>query len=395
MSLFQYKAFTSQGKKISATLEANSFQEAKEKVRDLGLILVDLRAYKGKKASGKMKEAELIVFTTQLHQLLSAKIPLYESLLALEEQSRQEPYHPVVLGLAERIKTGKSLSQAMQEFPKTFSPLYRGLISSGEAVGNLETSLSRLSTFLERQNRIKKQVISAAIYPAMLAALMVIAVGILVFFVIPALEVLFDDRPIPSFTFVVLSISHFIRDFWYILLLFIGGLVGSVMYHSKKPKNKDRLHAFFLKVPFISKYLVISSLAKFSRTLSTLLEGGVPIASAITFAEGSLQNIHLKNIIREVSTKMIEGVPLSSQMAKYRELPPIFVRMVHIGEESGSLAAMLSHVATLYEDEIERAITRAISLMQPTLLLIMGLIIGTVLLAILLPISDFGANLGP
>ena len=393
MALFQYKAFHTTGKKVSSTIEAGNLQEAKEKIRELGLLASQVVLCQ-KSSTKKMKQDHLIVFTGQLHQLLSAKIPLYESLLALEEQSRKESYHQVIAGISERIKTGKSLSQAMQEFPTSFPALYRGMIAAGEAVGNLEGSLSGLLFFLQRQSKVRKQVVSALIYPAMLACLMVLAIAVLVFFVIPSLEVLFEDRAVPTFTKTIFAISHFLRGF--ALEIVVGFFItcGALFFYYKKPQHKAALDRFFLRIPFISRYLILSSIARFSRTLGALLSGGVPIANAMSFAEGSLQSVRLREIMQKVASKMIEGVPLSVEMGRHKELPLLFVRMVRIGEESGTLPAMLAHVATLYEEEIERAISRGLALLQPILLLVMGTIVGTVLLSILLSISEFGSSLG-
>ena len=395
MALYQYKAFTTSGKKKSGTLEALHISEAKEKIREMGLLLAHLVEQRKTSSKQKLSKENLIVFTSQLYQLLSAKIPLYESLLALEEQSRSEPYHPVILGLTDRIKTGSSLSQAMQEYPHSFSSLYRGLIAAGEAVGNLEVALSRLSALLIHQNKMKKQFIAALTYPAMLAVLMVLAVGILIGFVIPAIEMLFEDREVPKFTQIVLSTSRFLRNFGPYLIVGSISAIIFLLRALKKPKYKAKMQKFLLKIPLVSRYVIYSSLARFARTISTLIDGGLPLTSSIVFAQESLQNARLYEIMERVEVKMIEGIPLSQEMSHYKEIPPLFSRMVKIGEESGKLSAMLSQVATLYEDDTERTLTRLVTLSQPILLLLMGVIIGTVLLSILLPLSDFGSSLQP
>lgn len=392
MPVFQYKALRPQGKKVTSIIEAATVREAKEKIRELGLLAISIVPCARETKAKKMKQDHLIVFTGQLHQLLQAKIPLYESLVALEEQSRKEPYHMVVAGIMERIKTGKSLSEAMQDFSSSFPSLYRGVVAAGEAVGNLESALSGLSSFLQRQNKVRKQIISALIYPIMLALMMVLAISVLVFFVVPSLQVLFEDRTVPAFTQAIFSISAFLRNNFFTLIAGCGALIAGGAFCCKRPQYKEKIDAALLHIPFINNCIILSSIARFSRTLAALLEGGVPISNALHHAEEGLHNTVLRSIMTKVSARMIEGVPLSIEMAKYKELPLLFVRMVRIGEESGSIAAMLAHVATLYEEDIERTISRALSLLQPVLLLCMGAIVGTVLLSILLSISEFGSS---
>jgi general secretion pathway protein F len=392
--IYSYKAYTKQGKKAQGSIEAINMQEAKEKLRQMQLLIAHLAPQKKALKKEQLTRQNLLIFTSQLAQLLSAKIPLYESLLALEEQSREESYHPVIMGLTERIRRGSSLSQAMQEFPDSFSALYRALITAGEAVGNLELALNRLSYFLDQQAKTSKQLISAMIYPAILALLLIVAAGVLVGFVIPALESLFEDKQIPKFTQIVLSASHFLRD-WGLLLLtsFVFGIVFCV-HQLKKPHIKQKLQRLLLRIPLVNRYILMASLGRFARTLSTLLDGGLPIVASLGFARQSLNNIQLEEIIQRAEQKIIEGVAFSQILSRYKEIPPLFCRMVSIGEESGKLAAMLAQVATLYEEETERILARIVTLAQPVLLLLMGVLVGGVLLSILMPLSSFGSSAG-
>jgi general secretion pathway protein F len=389
--IYSYKAYTKQGKKAQGSIEASSIQEAKEKLRHMQLLIAKLAPQKKALKKQQLSRQNLLIFTSQLAQLLSAKIPLYESLLALEEQSREESYHPVIMGLTERIRRGSSLSQAMQEFPNSFSTLYRALITAGEAVGNLELALNRLNYFLSQQAKTNKQLVSAMIYPAILALLLIVAACVLVGFVIPALETLFEDKQIPRFTQIVLSTSHFLRD-WGILLLgaFVAGIFLFI-YRLRNPTTKQKLQRLVLHVPLVNRYVLMASLGRFARTLSTLLDGGLPIVLSLGFARQSLNNIRLEEIILRTEQKIIEGIALSQELSKHKEIPPLFYRMVSIGEESGKLAAMLSQVATLYEEDTERILARIVTLAQPVLLLLMGVLVGGVLLSILMPLSSFGA----
>lgn len=391
--IYQYKAFTRQSKPTKGTIEAANANEAKEKLRDMQLIVSSIEPQNKGKKQLKLSRDNLRIFTSQLAQLLAAQIPLYESLLALEEQARQEPYHPVILGLTDRIKRGSSLSQAMQDFSESFSPLYRALISAGEAVGNLELALNRLNNFLVHDNKIRKQLISALIYPALLTGLLVVAVTVLVGFVIPALEQLFEDKNVPQFTKMVFSTAKFLREWGVLVVGFIVGLGFYTFYRLRNPKTKASIQRNILHVPLINRYVILSSLSRFARTLGTLLEGGLPLTISLAYAKEALGNARLNEIMNRVEHKIIEGIPFSVELSRYKEVPPLFSRMVHIGEESGKLSSMLGQLATLYEEETERTLTRVVALAQPVMLLLMGGLIGGVLLSILMPLSSFGSSI--
>lgn len=393
MALYTYRAFTRDGKKTQGSIEAATLQEAKDKMRGMQLMVSQLEPQKRASKKQQLNQDNLLIFTSQLSQLLSSKIPLYESLVALEEQARGEPYHPVLLGLTERIKRGNSLSQAMLDFPDSFSPLYRALIAAGEAVGNMELALGRLNSFLSHQGKIKKQLVSALIYPALLLVLLIFAAGVLVGFVIPSLEGLFEDKEIPAFTQMVIQSSHFLRQWGILIISAVVGAICFLVVRLRNPKTKASLQRGLLKVPLISRYVVLSCLGRFAKTLSTLLDGGLPLTNALAFSRESINNARLDEIMLRVETRIIEGISLSQELSRYEEIPTLFTRMISIGEESGKLAGMLGQLATLYEEETERTLLRLVQLAQPVLLLLMGGLIGGVLLSILLPLSSFGSSL--
>jgi general secretion pathway protein F/type IV pilus assembly protein PilC len=267
------------------------------------------------------------------------------------------------------------------------------MISAGEAIGNLELALRRLNDFLNYQNRIHKQLMAAMLYPALLSGLLVVAITVLVGFVIPALEALFDEKSIPQFTRIVFSVSRFLREWGILLVLMLGSLGVFSYFKLKTEKTKASLQRTLLHVPLINRYMILSALGRFARTLGTLIEGGLPLTTALAYSKESLGNVRLTEIIDRVEHKIIEGISFSSELSRYKEIPPLFARMMSIGEESGKLAAMLNQISLLYEDETERSLNRVVALSQPVLLLLMGCLIGGVLLSILLPLSSFGSSM--
>ncbi len=389
MTLYSYKGFTQEGKRIQGTIEAGSDYEAKGKIRELQIILSELREQHAKSIKSLASDV-LIILTSQLSQLLGAKIPLYESLLALEEQYRNTPPHFIILSVTERIKSGSSFSKALEDFPDSFPPLYRALVTAGEAVGNLELSLKRLTSLLTYQQKMKKQLLSALTYPIFLVVLLFVAIGVLVGFVIPSIEALFEDKTLPWFTSVVFAASKMLRAYWPFIVATFLGLTFFCVFYLRQPHIKKRIQYGLLKLPVMKRYIIHASLARFGRTLSSLLEGGLPLTNSLAFATESLHNARLEDIMKRVSDKVIEGKTISYELSQYKEIPFLFSRMMKIGEESGQLAPLLNQVAAMYEEETERALNRLVTLSQPVLLIIMGGAIGTVILSILLPMSDIG-----
>jgi len=393
MAIYTYQAYTRDGKKTKGSLEALSEQEAKEKIRASDLILSSIAQQGARAGFSQLTKDNLIIFTSQLTQLISARIPLYESILALEEQARGENYHPVIQSIGERIKAGTSLSKAMSDFPQSFSPLYRALIQAGEAIGNMELSLSRLTSLLSYQQKMRKQLLSALTYPLFLMGLMFVSLGIMIGFVVPSLEGLFEGRELPWFTALVFGVSSQVRAYWPLvaLLLGTGGLL--TYYQLRKQSTKIKIQKLLLKTPVVSRYIIHSALSRFARTLATLTEGGLPLINSLHYATEACHNARLEEIFKEVSERAVEGRVISEELKKYREIPPLFCRMLKIGEDSGKLAPMLIQVATIYDDDTERTLARIVTLAQPVLLIIMGALIGGVILSILMPLSDFGAGM--
>ena len=394
MGVYHYRAVKSDGQRFKGTIEAATSDEAKRLLREQQLIILGL----DEAAPTKQKELDMsfeqrVIFTSQLAQLLEANVPLYESLEALEEQAQGEPYQGLICGIREQIRKGASFSTALASYPDTFSPLFRAIVVAGESVGKLDGALVRLSQLLTSDRQSRQRLISALLYPAILALLLVAALCILIFFVIPSIEGLFEGRELPTFTTIVLAIAHFVHR--NALWLAIAGIFGGVacVYHLSKGSARERLLARMLKWPVVGPYLMKAALARFSKTLSNLLAGGTPLSSALGYAKEAIGYKVLEMEIERASKEIIEGQTFSSSLSRSTVIPPLFIRMVSIGEETGRLAPILANVAQLYEEDSDRLLDRAVSLLQPLLLVTMGVVIGATLLAILLPLADFGAML--
>jgi type II secretory pathway component PulF len=394
MKVFQYKAVRSDGQRSKGSIEATSKDDAKRLLREQQLIILDLKeAVSSKSQSMKMSFEQQVIFTSQLAQLLEANVPLYESLEALEEQAEGESYQGIIFSLREHIRKGSSFSAALSHYPETFSSFFRAIVVAGESVGRLDQALIRLSQQLSSERQSKQRLISALIYPAILSILLVVSLGIMIFFVIPSIESLFEDQEIPAFTSFVLSVTHFIHAHtWFLGLSFVGAVVVG-FYLLSKPDMRSKLVVKMLTWPILGQYLLKSSLGKFSRTLSNLLLGGTTLSTALEHAKEALGNRVLEEEIAHASDQIVEGKSFSSSLQKSKHLPPLFARMVSIGEETGRLAPILANLAKLYEEDSDRTLERAVGLIQPILLITMGVAIGSMLFAVLLPLASFGATL--
>lgn len=388
MPLYQYHYVDGQRKKRSGMIDALNDREAKLKLRDQGLLVTRMEVKSKVKSRQNLKGDSLVSFTVQLSQLVNAGIPLYESLNAIEEQSRGEPYHRIVLSLCEQIRTGVSLSAAMGSYPESFDKLYCGMVSAGEAVGTLGPVLEKLTHFLAKHMKLKKQITTAMIYPCILGGFSMLIICLLLGFVVPSLEGIFAERKLNAFTNGILALSHIFRDFWWIYIPAVigGGFWG--IWKIRSPKGKLWLERVLLRVPVIKNLVIQTAVARFCRTMGTLLQGGLNMMESLRISRGVMRNVVLEKEILTAEGKIIEGHSLSQELGRSRYFPSMVSRMLAVGEESGTSVVMLSRIADMYEQELEKTLDRIMALAQPVILIVMGLVIGTVLLAIMLPLTD-------
>jgi general secretion pathway protein F/type IV pilus assembly protein PilC len=388
MPLYQYQYVDTQGKRRSGAIEAQGDREAKDKLREQGLLVTQLQAKSKINKKQNLKGDHLLAFTVQLSQLINAGVPLYESLTALEEQSRGDAYHRVILSLCEQIRAGMSLSVAMGAYPESFDKLYCGMVAAGEAVGALGPVLEKLTHFLERHMKLKKQIITAMIYPGILGGFSLLIIALLLGFVVPSLEGIFAERKLNAFTNGVLAFSHLFRDYWWLYLpTIIGGLIWGI-WKLKSSQGRLWMEKNVLKIPVLKTLVIQTAVARFCRTMGTLLQGGLSMIESLRISRGIMRNVVMEKEIQIAEGRIIEGHSLSQELGRSKYIPQLIPRMLAVGEESGTSIIMLNRIADMYEQELEKTLDRVMALAQPIILIIMGMVIGTVLLAILLPLTD-------
>ena len=391
MVRFKYKSVDANGKKQSGIIDAESQIEVKERLRAQNVMVTSLK--EGGRTSRKegLRGTALATFTTQLAQLLTSDIPLYDSLLSLEEQYRGEKFHSTISTICGQIKEGISLSDTLGHFPQSFDRLYCAMVAAGESSGTLGETLEKLAILLGKQGKLRKQLITALIYPLLLASFSLVIIFLLITFVIPSLETIFEEREVNHFTQAVISTSHFLNRYWalYLPLLF-ANLFGWTLFLRAK-RGKLLLHHLFLRTPLVKSLVTQAAIARFCRTMETLLHGGVTIIDALRISRKVMKNPLLEEVVERAELRIVEGSSLSTELRQSKLIPPLVPRMLAIGEEGGNSAKMLHKIADLYEEEVEKSLNRVMALAQPVILLIMGLVVGVIMLAVLLPLTDINA----
>lgn len=388
MAIYHYVAIDAKGSRQAGNLDATNEREAREKLRDLGLMACKLIPKKEGSSKERLKGDNLHAFTLQLSQLVGAGIPIYESLLALEELYRKEPFHHIISSICEQIKCGKSFSEAISSFPSSFNKLYCAMIQAGEAVGSLHLVLDKLVFLLSKQLKLQKEMTNALIYPAILATFAFVVIMVLLGFVVPSIEGIFAERELNRFTSFVLGVSHIFRNYWWIYLPFIFGTAGYAFWKLKTKEGKLWLQRQLLNVPILRNLIIEAAVARFSRTMGTLQLGGLTMIDSLRIATGVINNIALEEEMHAAEIKVIEGKTLSSQFARSAYFPHMATRMLAIGEDSGNTGVMLNKIADMYEENLEKTLGRVLALVQPIILVTMGAVIGLVMIAILLPLTD-------
>jgi general secretion pathway protein F len=391
MALYQYQALDSSGKKRAGFIEAIDETEAKGKLRDQGLMVSSLAAKAAVAPRQNLRGEALQTFTVQLSQLVNAGIPLYQSLSAIEEQYRGEPFHRIILSLCDQLKAGKSLSEALSNYPKSFDKLYCSMITAGESAGALDVVLEKLSVLLTKQNKLKKQIATAMIYPGVLACFSLLIIALLLGFVVPAIEGIFAGRELNGFTAAVLGFSHLVKDYWMIYVPILAVSLYFIITRLRSPAGQIWLQRTLIKVPIARTLIIQSAVARFCRTMGTLQLGGLTMIESLRLAREVVGNVVIEEEIQSAENKIIEGSSLSHELMRSPTIPKMVSRMLSVGEDSGSTVVMLNKIADVYEEDIEKTLDRLMALSQPVILIFMGSIIALVLLAILLPMTDMSS----
>ncbi|MBF8262993.1 MAG: hypothetical protein HW387_658 [Parachlamydiales bacterium] len=388
MALFRYTALSDKGRRATGIIDAESLLDAKQKLIRRQILVTDVAALEKKKTGSHLNKGEVLQLTRELARLLEAGLPLFEALSVLEEKYRDHRAHELLLDLCDQIRSGQPFSQSLEAHPGCFDVLYCAMIANAERGGHLSKALVEMARLLERQLHVRKTILGALLYPALLSVFCMLVLSVLLFFVVPSLFDLFEGRDLHPFTSFVFACSRLaIQGKWILANGFVL-FIGYVLWSFFSLRGRATLRRAILRVPFLSELLAKVALTRFFRATATLIEGGLPALFALQQARDTLRHPVIEKSMDEAIQALSVGQTLQQAMEGRALIPSLVPRMLSIAQEGGNLSSMMHQIASIYEEDLEKAITKITSLVQPILLLALGAMVGFVLLSVLLPLTD-------
>jgi len=399
MPAYRYEAADAAGRADRGVIEADSPKQARSQLRARGLtpITVDPLAGAGlAKRSGssafvrRLSTQEQALFTRQLASLIVSGLPLDEALGALADQAERQYVHELLAGIRAEVMGGSSLSVALAQNPKDFPDIYRALVSAGEHSGHLGMVLERLATYIETRNTLTSKIRLAFTYPAIVTVVAFAIVIFLLSYVVPQVVSVFANtkQKLPTLTIVMLWLSDFVRNWWWAALGVIAVVVAIIRSMLKQPDIRLAWHRWLLTAPLVGKLIRGYNTARFASTLAILVSAGVPILRSLQAAGETLTNQALKANVEDATTRVREGASLARALAAQNQFPPVLVHLIRSGEATGNLPVMLDRAATGEGQELERRTLFLTSLLEPLLILTMGVVVLLIVLAVLMPIIE-------
>ncbi len=431
MPKFNYVAMDSRGKETKGTLEVASQNEAIGRLKEMGFfptkvveadkVKEDKKDKKGKGAatagpgaakkgkgmslnikipglSGKVKPKVMCTFTRQLATLVDAGLPLLRGMRVLERQERHPTLKSVIGQMGVAIEGGSTFSEALAQHPKVFNRLYINMVKAGELGGVLEVVLNRLAEFMEKAQKIKGKVVAAMFYPVAVMTVATVILGVLMVYVVPKFEQVFKDmlegRPLPAFTRVVLTISRTIAQNFLMSLGAIVAFAILVKLFLRSKFGRRLWDRFKLNMPVLGPVMSKVAIARFTRTLGTLVSSGVPILQALTIVRETSGNVIVSEAVAKVHESVKEGETITAPLDSSNVFPPMVISMVDVGEQTGALPEMLMKIADTYEDEVDNAVSAMTSLLEPIMIVFLAVVVGSIVIALFLPLIDMINQLG-
>ena len=432
MAKFAYIAVDPAGKESRGTIEASNQAQAVAKVRGLGLFPTAIGAAGGNEAEapsktttapkrpaasakkglgqvkieikmpkflrGKVKQKDLTTLTRQLATLVDAGLPLLRGLHVLQRQSPNPSLREALAGMCEAVESGSTFSESLQNYPKIFNNLYINMVRAGEAGGVLEVVLNRLAEFAEKAERIKNKVKGAMVYPIVV---LVAAIGITSFLlvaVIPKFKDIFDDllegKPLPAITQFVMDASNMLMQNGIMVLIAVAAFVGLFKVFAKTKFGSYMLDSAKINAPMFGSLVRRTAVARMTRTLGTLLSSGVPVLQALIIVRDTTGNEVISRAMQSVHDAVKEGESMTAPLAECKVFPPMVISMVEVGEETGALPDMLTRIADTYDDEVDNAVAGLTSVIEPLMILILAVIVGTIVIAMFMPMIQIIGTLG-
>jgi len=431
MTKFNYVALDSKGREISGVLQGDDTTNALRRIHDLGYFPTNVTRVgsekKGGRTSagstgaakpgakppvkkgtalgerklfrgGKVRSKVLSAFTRQLAALIEAGLPLLRGLEVLYQQEENPVLRRTIMSVSEAIESGSTFSEALGQHPRVFNRLYVNMVRAGEAGGVLDVTLDRLAEFQEKAQKIKGKVIAATVYPAAVVFVATTIVAFLMAVVVPKFKEIFSDllggQPMPALTQFVIGVSTLVTERFGLVAVVVLGVVLGIVLLGKTAKGRYTLDAMKLRAPLFGRLIRKASIARFARTLGTLISSGVPILQALTIVRDTTGNAVMAPAVMRIHDGVKEGERIIQPLAASRVFPPLVISMVGVGEETGALPDMLLKVADIYDNEVDNAVAGITSLLEPVMIVFLAVVVGTIVVAMFLPIITVIIGMG-
>jgi general secretion pathway protein F len=396
--VFEYKGLNARGRGVAGMVDADSPRMARQRLKADGIYPTELVEGRAKakaearsvRLGGRIRAMDVALATRQLATLVGAGIPMLECLAALVDQVENQRLRQVVADVRERVKEGNSLSESLKAHPKAFSELYVSMVAAGEASGTLGPMLNRLADFAERQVALSGTVMATMTYPVLMIVIGFTILMLLMTFVVPKVTQVFEgmNQALPAPTVALIAFSDFVRGYWWALVILAVGLFFAFRRWVATDAGRMTYDRVSLTLPVVGRLVRMVAISRFTRTLSTLLSGGIPLLEAMSITQRVVLNRVLADAIASAGENIKEGESIAAPLAASKVFPPMVTHMIAVGEATGELEAMLVKVAEAYDREVETTVASLTSILSPVMILVMGSAVFAIVLAILLPIVE-------
>ena len=391
MPIYRYVAKEKMGRTVSGTLEYSDRSLLIAALRKKGLVIISIEDTKRKKAiflGKRVKLEEVVIFSRQLATMVDSGIPLVQAMDILADQIENPNFKKIVSTIRDDIEVGSSLSEALLKHPQVFSPLYINMVKAGESSGSLDDILDRLASYLEKSNNLQRKVKSSLIYPAVVISMAILITLVMLLKVIPTFKGIFKmlGGTLPLPTRILILISDTLRKMFLYVVIALSGIIFAIKKYLKTSQGRAVFDSSILRLPVLGPLFRKVAVAKFTRTLATLVKSGVPILSSLEIVGKTSGNSVIEKALEDVRKSIKEGENIAGPLEKSGVFPPMVVRMVNVGEQTGELEKMLGKIADFYDDQVDAAVSGLTSLIEPLIIGFLGIVIGGIVIAMFLPI---------
>ncbi len=396
MGAYQYIAVDAGGKELRGVLEGDTARHVRQALRDKKLLPVEVTEVEARERSQRrqltlrrgISSLDLALITRQLATLLHAGLPLEEALLAVSEQTERARLKSIVLGVRSKVLEGHTLAAGLDDFPHAFPMVYRATVSAGEQAGQLDAVLERLAEYTESRHSLRQKLSHAMVYPIVLTVLaLTIVIGMLVF-IVPKVVGVFAStgQELPILTRVLIALSDFIQNWWFAVIAVVVAVVFGIRQLLRGEAARRKFHRMLLKSPVIGRVVTGLNTARFTRTLSILTSSSVPVLEALRISATVISNLPMRDAVEDAGVRVREGAAIGRSLGQPKLFPPMTIHLISSGEASGELDRMLERAASHQENEMDSLLATLLSVLEPALIILMGMVVLTIVMAILLPI---------